>query len=108
MTRARCVRSWVASPSRSSTPPTVDAAFVRRSVGVFPAERRKNVLMASDGEFYWCLDHKRVETATEGCTRARQLGPYPTADAARHWKEQFDSRNEALDREDHEWEGEDD
>lgn len=63
--------------------------------------------MANDGEFYWCLTHNRVETADSGCPRDRQLGPYPSAEAAEHWKEQFDARNEALDKQDREWEGDD-
>lgn len=64
--------------------------------------------MAPDNEFYWCLDHKMVETADTGCARDRQLGPYASEDAATHWKEQFDARNEALDKEDRDWSGDDD
>ena len=63
--------------------------------------------METDGKFYWCLDHKAVETGDEGCARDRQLGPYPSAEAAAHWKEQFEARNEEWDRADREWEGED-
>jgi len=63
--------------------------------------------MANDDAFYWCLDHKKVEPAAGGCARDRQLGPYQSAEAAEHWKEQFDARNEAHDKADREWEGDD-
>jgi len=61
----------------------------------------------TDGEFYWCLDHKRAEGSSGGCPRDRQLGPYPSAEAAAHWKEQFEARNDSWDEADRKWECED-
>ena len=57
-------------------------------------------------EWYWCLEHKVAEPAEGGCPPDRRLGPYPSREAAEHWKEQFDARNEAWDAEDEEWSGE--
>jgi hypothetical protein len=35
----------------------------------------------SDGEFYWCLEHHKVEGPHED-KAARRMGPYPTREAA--------------------------
>jgi hypothetical protein len=61
----------------------------------------------ADGEFYWCLDHNRVEPADSSCPPDRRHGPYPTEDAAAHWKENVEARNEKWDAEDAAWEGDD-
>ena len=51
-------------------------------------------------EWFWCLEHKAAEPGDEGCPPDRRLGPYPSREAAEHWKEQFDARNKAWDDED--------
>jgi hypothetical protein len=51
------------------------------------------------GEWYWCLRHKAAEPADTDCPPGERLGPYPTKDAAVHWKEGFDRRNQAWDAE---------
>ena len=58
-----------------------------------------------DQEWYWCLEHKAAERAEGGCPPDRRLGPYPSRDAAEHWKEQVEARNEAWEAADREWEG---
>jgi len=35
------------------------------------------------------------------------LGPYPSRDAAEHWKEKVEARNEAWDADDKAWSGDD-
>jgi hypothetical protein len=61
----------------------------------------------ANGEFYWCLDHERVEGRDGDCPPDRRLGPYPTREAAQNWKATTEARNDAWDAEDREWEGED-
>ena len=61
----------------------------------------------SGDEWYWCLEHGAAETADGGCPPDRRLGPYPSREAAEHWKEQVESRNQAWDAADKEWEGDD-
>ena len=46
-----------------------------------------------------------VRTADIQAGIDRRLGPYPSRDAAEHWKEQFEARNEVWDAADAEWEG---
>lgn len=58
----------------------------------------------SDGEWYWCLDHSEVESGPEACAADRRLGPFQTREAAAGWRERFESRNEAWDRSDRDWE----
>lgn len=58
-------------------------------------------------QFYFCLDHQRVESEANRCRADNRLGPYPTAEAAQNWKEQVERRNEAWDEADEAWEGED-
>jgi hypothetical protein len=60
----------------------------------------------SSQQWYWCLNHERAEAADSPCPPDRRLGPYPSRDAAEHWKESFDARNESWDKADREWEGE--
>jgi hypothetical protein len=59
--------------------------------------------MSDGGQFYWCLDHERVEGA-DGCAPDRRMGPYESSDAAAHWKDRVEARNEKWDAEDEEWE----
>jgi hypothetical protein len=51
-------------------------------------------------EWYWCLDHRAVAPAGPACPPDRRLGPYPSRDAAEHWKDTVDARNEKWDAED--------
>ncbi|MDQ1370952.1 MAG: hypothetical protein QOF20_3305 [Acidimicrobiaceae bacterium] len=55
--------------------------------------------MATDG-WYWCLDHQTAEPSDSDCPPGRRLGPYPSKEAAEHWKEQVAKHNEAWDAED--------
>ena len=45
-------------------------------------------------EFFYCLTHNSVEEGP-GCRGADRMGPYPTADAAEHWRSTHDAREEA-------------
>jgi hypothetical protein len=58
-------------------------------------------------EWYWCLEHKAAERGDGGCPPDRRLGPYPSREAAEHWKEIVEARNEAWDAADRSWSGED-
>ena len=55
--------------------------------------------------WYWCLRHKAPEREGEGCSLDQKMGPYPSREAAEHWKEKVEARNEAWEEEDREWEG---
>jgi hypothetical protein len=57
--------------------------------------------------WYWCLRHRRVEPADEGCANDQRLGPYSSPEEAEHWKDKVEARNEAWDEEDRAWEGDD-
>jgi hypothetical protein len=59
-------------------------------------------------EWYWCLDHKAAEPADHACPPDRRLGPYPSRDAAEHWKDTVDARNEQWEAEDKAWDGDED
>jgi len=63
--------------------------------------------MADEQEWYWCLDHAAAEPADSACPPSRRLGPYPSKDAAEHWKEKVEARNEEWDAADKAWEGDD-
>ncbi|MHB1931257.1 MAG: hypothetical protein ACYCUG_17845, partial [Acidimicrobiales bacterium] len=54
----------------------------------------------AQGEWFYCFKHHKVETRTE-CRRQDRMGPYATREAAEHWRERVEERNEA-------WEAEDD
>lgn len=54
----------------------------------------------AEGEWYYCFKHGKVEQRDE-CRRQDRMGPYPTREAAEHWREQVEARNEA-------WEAQDD
>jgi hypothetical protein len=56
----------------------------------------------TDDAWYWCLDHKQAEPTHSPCPPDHRLGPYPTKEAAEHWKEQFDRRNDEWDRDEEE------
>jgi hypothetical protein len=61
----------------------------------------------ADGEWYWCLDHDRVEPADSDCPPDKRHGPYPTKEAAADWQANVDARNDKWDAEDAAWEGDD-
>lgn len=54
---------------------------------------------------YWfCLKHNRVESDEEIDSKGdNRVGPYPTAERAANWREEFQSRNERWEEEDREW-----
>ncbi len=54
---------------------------------------------ADAGRWYWCFRHSTVE-AEAGCPAIDRLGPYPSQEAARNWRERVQERNEAWDAED--------
>ncbi|MDQ3481242.1 MAG: hypothetical protein M3423_07940 [Actinomycetota bacterium] len=47
-------------------------------------------------QYYYCLDHKSVESE-DGCKSADRLGPYSSRDEATHALEKVEQRNEAWD-----------
>jgi hypothetical protein len=59
----------------------------------------------TEAEWYWCLDHEAAEPGTSSCPPSRRWGPYPSRDAAEHWRERAEQRNEAWDDADEAWEG---
>jgi hypothetical protein len=59
-------------------------------------------------EWYWSLAEQRAVHRTEKGPADQVLGPYPSKDAAEHWRERVDQRNEAWDDQDEAWEGDDD
>ncbi|MBO0692555.1 MAG: hypothetical protein J2P58_06640 [Acidimicrobiaceae bacterium] len=52
------------------------------------------------GDWYWCFEHQRAEKLGE-LDGDDRMGPYPTREAAEHWRDLVEARNEA-------WEDEDD
>lgn len=63
--------------------------------------------MTTDGSggWFWCLRHGQAEPAAEACAADDRLGPYESKEAAEHWKERVESRNEAWDEADRAWSG---
>ena len=55
-------------------------------------------------EWYWCLEHQRPETEPD-VPADRWLGPYPSEEAARGWKQLSEAREAAWKAQDDEWEG---
>jgi hypothetical protein len=62
----------------------------------------------SDEQWYWDLKRGAAVPASERGRADDLLGPYPSKEAAEHWKEQVDQRNEAWEEADREWEGDED
>jgi hypothetical protein len=58
------------------------------------------------GRFYWCLTHDRVEEGAS-CRARDRMGPYPSAQAARSWREHHEQRGETWQAEDERWHGPD-
>lgn len=52
-------------------------------------------------EYYFCMTHREVERG-QGCRGADRMGPYPTADAAAHWQQTVEERNEIWEEQDRE------
>jgi hypothetical protein len=59
----------------------------------------------TDGQFYWCSKHQRVETGDKVCAARHRLGPYDTRAEAERALETVRERNEAWEAEDARWEG---
>lgn len=59
------------------------------------------------GTWYWCLRHERAEEAGHACPAEDRLGPYESKQAAQHWRERVEARNDRWDEQDREWSGED-
>ena len=57
--------------------------------------------------WYWDLRLARAVPASERGAADHVLGPYPTREAAEHWRDRVDTRNEAWDEDDERWEGRD-
>ena len=56
--------------------------------------------------WYWCLRHRRVERAADStCPPDDRLGPYESQEAAEHWRDRVDSRNQKWEDEDKAWSG---
>ena len=65
-------------------------------------------MTASDEAWYWCPHHGRAEQgAAAGCAPDQRLGPYESQEAAEHWRDRVEARNEKWDAEDRAWEGDD-
>lgn len=65
-----------------------------------------SVAPVSTTEWYWCLTHSRPEGVADRDDPDNSLGPYPTEDAARNWKQRVDERNATWKAQDEAWEGE--
>ena len=50
----------------------------------------------AEGQWYWCLDHHRVEPF-EGCRSNDRLGPYATREEAEQALDKVAERNDAWD-----------
>ena len=58
------------------------------------------------GQWYWCTRHGRAESEVQACPPDDRLGPYESKDAAEHWRERVEARNDRWQEQDREWEGE--
>lgn len=56
--------------------------------------------------YYWCLTHERVEEGAS-CRAVDRMGPYPSPEAARGWRDRVEERNETWQAEDERWHGSD-
>jgi hypothetical protein len=55
-------------------------------------------------EYWFCMEHRRVEKYDETDSKNR-IGPFPTADAAAHALETIAEREKAYEKEDSSWDG---
>lgn len=60
-----------------------------------------------DGRYYWCLRHRRVETAVDACPENVRLGPYASRSEAENALATVAERNAEWEAEDTRWSGED-
>lgn len=58
----------------------------------------------TEGPFYWCVEHDRVEWGGQRCPGRNLLGPYPDRAGAEQAMETVRRRNERADAEDRRWE----
>lgn len=61
--------------------------------------------VAPSGAWFWCMQHARAEPEDTTCPPADRLGPYASKQAAEHWREQVEARNDRWDEEDRAWSG---
>ena len=62
---------------------------------------------AETGGWYWCMHHQKVEHGAHRCPPSETMGPYPTEEAARNWRQQAEARNDKWEAEDRDWSGDD-
>ena len=66
-------------------------------------------MTSGDGErWYWDLTRRRAVPASERGRSDDVMGPYDTRAEAEDWRSRVESRNDAWDEDDDEWEGVDD
>ena len=61
-----------------------------------PGRRCDSDRVAHENEYYFCLNHHRVE-GVDGCSAPNRLGPYPDEATAARALEIVQERNEAAD-----------
>lgn len=59
--------------------------------------------MAASTTWYWDMNKRRAVPADERGPGDEVLGPYPTKEAAEHWREKVERRNEDWDDADEQW-----
>lgn len=65
-------------------------------------------LQTPPADWYWCLKHRRTESAPDRCPGADTMGPYGSAEEAGRWQEKVEERNDRWDDQDRRWEGDED
>ena len=60
--------------------------------------------MSESTEWYWDLERQLAVPADERGPGDQMLGPYPTKGEAENWRSTVESRNDAWDEDDDEWE----
>lgn len=61
----------------------------------------------SDEQWYWSLTENRAVRADKRGPAEEVMGPYASEAEAVAWKQKLDARNEAWEKADKEWEGDD-
>ncbi len=56
----------------------------------------------AEDEWYYCLDHQKVEPKEQTCRSINRFGPYESYEAAEHALDRVAERNEEWDRQDRE------
>jgi len=59
--------------------------------------------MAASTTWYWDMNKRRAVRADERGPGDEVLGPYPSKEAAEHWREKVERRNEDWDDADEQW-----